>query len=390
MMRILAALIDHSPSTILNILTPLKYLDGRGDISLQAVLEREITPAQVADADVIVTSRSTEPAFRPIYQLAHDLGIPVIYDLDDNLLDLPPDNLSWRYHSNPARKAQLEWMLRTAALVRVHSPVLQDIIQPYNSHVDLVWAAIDWNLVPSELPLLASKPIKIVYAAQRESGEKLFPLIHDAIESILQRYGDRVQVSFLGFNPRDLLRYPQVVQVPFESDYEAYFRNFTREGYAIGLAPMLPDTFFQCKTDLKFRDYAAAGAAGLYSDCQLYINRITNRETGLLVSNTPDAWLKGLIELIENPTLIEQIRVNARRYAADRYNMEKVGAMWMDSFAKVPPRPLVNTTVQRQVESIRWHFRADSPRWLQWIKQHTPRAVRDAAAKIRMLVRRDG
>jgi glycosyltransferase involved in cell wall biosynthesis len=338
----------------------------------------------VARADVIVTCRSTEPVYRPIYVLAHELRIPVIYDLDDNLLDLPPDNLSWRYHSNPARKAQLEWMLRTAALVRVHSPVLRDIIRPYNPNVDLVWTAVDWSLVPPELPELSLNPIKIVYAAQRESGEKLFPQISPAIETILQRYGDRVQVAFLGYNPRNLLRYPQVTQVPFNANYAEFFQSFTREGYAIGLAPMLQDTFYQCKTDLKFRDYAAAGAAGIYTDCPLFRNRVTHGETGLLVADSADAWRDALITLIEHPEQIEHIRANARRFAESRYNMEQVGSMWMESFAKVASRPVMTEAMQHHVDSIHWKLNAGSPRWLQWVKQHAPVRLRDIVAKLRM------
>ncbi len=358
--NVLAVLPSYTPSTVINVQTPLRYLHEHGQINAVIRLENEVTPTEVAAADVMVLCRNTEPIYKPIYDLALRLGVPMIYDLDDNVLAAPKGSASDHYHNHPTRKAQFEWMLHNAALVRVHSPALLEVVHAYNTNVHLVWAAVDWSLVPAQLPTLSQSPIEIVYAAQKETGQKLFPFILPDLQQALSRYGDRIRLNFLGFNPAELRGNANVVLQPFESDYAAYFSKFTSYGYAIGLAPMLDDLFHQSKTNIKFRDYGAAGIAGIYTDCSLYRGSVTDGETGLLVSGGPGSWLPALEKLIENPMLVESLRQKARRFVQDRYNMQTVGAMWVADLQSVQPsasaRPPISAETQAEIATTKWPF----------------------------------
>lgn len=355
-MRVLAIMPGISPSTVINVISPLKALHDRGDIEGVIRLEHEVTPSEVASADRIILCRNQEPIYQPIYDLARELGIPMIYDLDDHLLGVPKGSFSYGYFNHPAREAQYEHMLRSADLVRVHSPVLRDLVRPYNANVRLRWAAVDWSLVPPELPPLTLNPVHVVYAAQRESGEKLYRLMQSDLHALLERHADRVRLHFLGYNPPDLRGYPSVTCQPFEADYAAFFSKFTRFGYAIGLAPMLDDLFHNSKTNIKFRDYAAAGAAGIYSDVPLYNTTVIDGETGLLVSNEPGSLLAAIDRLIDNPALIESIRKNARRCCEQRYPIDTVGALWLDDLNGLPKRPPIAADQVARIAAMRWWF----------------------------------
>ena len=364
-MRVLAVMPGISPSTVINVMTPLKALHNRGDIEAVIRLEHEVTPSEVAAADRLVLCRNQEPIYQPIYDLARDLGIPMVYDLDDHLLGVPKGSLSYHYVNHPARKAQYERMLRGADLVRVHSPVLRDLVRPYNPNVRLRWAAIDWSLVPPELPPLSLDPLHIVYAAQRESGEKLYRLMQPDLHALLAQHGDRVHLHFLGYNPPDLRGHRSVTCQPFEADYAAFFSRFTRFGYAIGLAPMLDDAFHNSKTNIKFRDYAAAGAAGIYADVPLYNTSVVNGKTGLLVSNEPGSWLAAIERLLDISALLELIRQNARRFCEERYHMDSVGALWLEDLNGLPAPPTIAADKAAQIAAMRWWFtgikQADKP-----------------------------
>lgn len=356
-MKVLAVLPGYAPSTIINVITPLQYLHEQGNIHAVIRMEWEVKPDEIASADIIVLCRNSDADYRPIYTLAAELGIPMIYDLDDHVLDAPVGSESHKYFSQPERREQFETLLRHSKLVRVHSPVLQDVVAPYNSNFRLVWAAIDWSLVPPELLPINLQPVRIVYAAQQETGRKLFPVMLGDLERILSEYDNRVHLHFLGYNPPELAGHPRVTFEPFQSDYAHYFSTFTRAGYAIGLAPMINDLFHNSKTNIKFRDYAAAGAAGIYADTPLYNgNGVINEETGLLVSGETGSWYPAIKQLIEHPDHMEKIRQNARRFAEQRYRMDVVGEMWMQDFNAMPERPLMTPAMQQQVADTKWWF----------------------------------
>lgn len=356
-MRVLAVMPSYSPSTVINVVIPLKYLHQQGSLEAVITTENEVTPQQVAQSDALVLCRNTLGIYRPVYELAQQLGIPMIYVLDDNILAAPEGSDTQRRYQNPKQREHYEWLLRTVNQVRAHSPLLRDLIrETYNPNVRLVWAPIDWSLVPPELPELSQKPVEIVYAAQRESGMKLFALIQDDLHQLLQKHGDQIRLHFLGYNPREFRRYPQAVFQPFEADYASYFSKFTHFGYAIGLAPMLDDAFHQCKTNVKFRDYAAAGAAGIYTDCTLYRDGVTHEQTGLFVSGEAGSWRAAVERLLDDPALLQSIRQNARRFAEDRYALASVGAMWMEDLHALPARPPLSDAMKAHIDTLKWWF----------------------------------
>jgi hypothetical protein len=251
----------------------------------------------------------------------------------------------------------LEWLLQVSTLVRVHSPVLQQVVCEYNPNTIVVWAPVDWSLVPTQLPTLSTDPLHIVYAAQAETGEKMYPFMRHDLQTLLEKYGSHIRLHFMGYIPPDLCSHPLVTCHPFEQDYAAFFSQFTRFGYAIGLAPMIDDVFHNSKTNIKFRDYAAAGAAGIYADTPLYKgNGVVDGETGLLVSGEPGTWLSALTRLIENPALIESIRQKARQYVENYYSMDAVGRMWMENFQSFPPRRSLSDAERTMVQTTKWSF----------------------------------
>jgi len=367
---------SYSPSAVVNVITPLQELEKQGHIHTAIHLEHEIKPTDIALAEVIILCRNVEPIYKPMIDLALELGIPLIYDLDDNLLAPPTGSDAYYYYAHPPRKVYLEWILSTINLIRVHSPTLGEVVRKYNSSIGLRWAAINWSLVPPELPSLDADLIHLVYAAQRETGQKLFNQMQGDLQTVLARHAKRIRLHFLGYTPRVLCGHPAVVCHPFESNYQVFFRKFTRFGYAIGLAPMLDDEFHNCKTNIKFRDYAAAGAAGIYSDVPLYNrNGVISGETGLLISGQPGTWLAAIESLLADRVLLESIRQKARAYAQDRYALDRVLDMWLDDIASLPARPPITPEKLAEIAGMKW--------WFQGIKQPDKPLV----AKLRALLR---
>jgi len=86
-------------------------------------------------ADAIIFCRNIEPQYECLLEWALELSKPVIYELDDNLLEAPDTTPDLRYFRAPERQAQLRRYLRRADLVRVYSPALERYLAPDNSCV---------------------------------------------------------------------------------------------------------------------------------------------------------------------------------------------------------------------------------------------------------------
>ncbi len=372
MKKVLAVLPDESASSVLTVLNPLRHLAQQGKIQFDETLEAYALPSQVAWADVIVACRNMQPLYRPIFELALQLTIPIIYVLDDNLFAVPEEDAFSQYYHHPDRQAQLAWILQHASLVRVHSPVLANVVRPYNAHVKQVYAAVDWALVPETLPILDEHIAHMVYATSRTEGDPLFALIQPALEMILEQFGDRVRLHLLGASPNaEIQRFPQVIHHPFERDYVTFFQKFTRAGYTIGLAPMLDDLFYQCKTDVKFRDYASAGVAGIYSDSPLYSASVIHEQTGLLVPNETSAWVTALRRYIQSPELVQTVRENAKQVALTKYALTEVTQAWLADLESMPdPAPTADVTLPQ-----RWTFTRSSSPLIKFLQKTYQRLI---------------
>ncbi len=385
-MNVLAVLPDTNAPNQINVIRPLTWLHERGEIAFTLTLENTVTPAQVISADVIAAARNVEPIYRPVFDLAHERGISVIYVLDDWLLGVPEDDESTHYYGTEKRRAQCEWMLRTAARVRVHSPHLRELVRPYTDSITLTTAAVDWSLIPPKLPELGERT-EIVYATGRLHDRLIAPIL-PVIRRILADYPGRARMHFLGFHPPELRGAPEVVFGGDTADYAAFMRAFTSAGYAIGLAPMRRDDFHLAKTNTKFRDYAAAGAVGIYTDCALYAGSVQHDVTGLLVDDTLEAWYGAIAGLIEDRARLERIRRAARAYAEAHYTMEAFAVSWLADL-KAAVRPNVD---RRAPQIERWWFTQPetpvSAGLRTWYRRAVPAKMRVGLRDVRMALRR--
>ena len=110
---------------MITVVKPLMGLHRAGG-SARIVLESQAGGNDIDWADAIVFSRNTEPRYAPLLAAARCRGVPVIYDLDDNLFELPPHCEGASRVSEASRQAMLEEYLRAATLVRVYSQPLAE------------------------------------------------------------------------------------------------------------------------------------------------------------------------------------------------------------------------------------------------------------------------
>jgi glycosyltransferase involved in cell wall biosynthesis len=117
---------------------------------------------------------------------------------------------------------------------------------------------------------------------------------------------------------------------PSETEYPLFMAWLTSQiHWDIALAPLSDTPFNACKSDIKFLDYCALGAAGIYSRVPAYANSVQDQETGWLVDNDPSRWYEALVRLIETSTLRRRLAERAQRYLYSERVLAKRAADWL-------------------------------------------------------------
>lgn len=320
-MNVLAILPSVIPSTIIYTIKPLTDLHRRGMLKARIRLEFLTSRKDLEWADVVLFIRNYEWSLGWMLDELNKLQKPFLYDLDDNFFAVPLESSFGQYLNHPARKAMIERLLSQAALVRVYSKPLMEICSAYNPNVRLINGPFDWSLVtPRNEEKVAQGPVKIVYATSRSIDDNLGAVFFQALEQILEKHGDQVEVHFWGSNPFAGRQDGRIFFHPFIRDYDQFVRAFSAGGYEIGLAPLLNDIFHRSKTNIKYREYSANRIAGIYSNVDVYSDHIQHGHNGWLVQNDTQSWFEAIDWLVAHPLERKQIAEAAYQDVLARYS----------------------------------------------------------------------
>jgi glycosyltransferase involved in cell wall biosynthesis len=261
----------------------------------------------IQGCDLILVQRAFPQAGTwPLIERLLTSSMPLVYELDDLLLALPDA------HPLKARFALCEpyvlKLLGRADLVTVSAPALARALAPLTKRIEVIPNALPealWRLRPPARRVRGA-PVRVGFAGT-ESHLPDLELIEPALEEIAKKYKEKIELLFYGCVTARLGALAQARVLPFAEDYAAYCRGLPRLGLHIGLAPLLDSPFNRCKSDVKWQEYAACGAAGVYARLDPYRESVRPGQTGLLAEADPAAWLEAIERLISDPELCMRI-----------------------------------------------------------------------------------
>ena len=130
---------------------PMMLLEERYGDQIELIWNRGVLlPVDMARADVAIAWRPCTPAQMQVLAQVRSMGIRIIIDYDDDLLNVPPGSPAYlSYHGNGAIVRQI---ISLSDMVWVSTPVLKDLYGPLNTYV-VPNAVLPTDIVSSPNPI---------------------------------------------------------------------------------------------------------------------------------------------------------------------------------------------------------------------------------------------
>lgn len=253
-------------------------------------------------------------------------GVAVVWDTDDDIMGTPKFSPTYK-EIGGKRKLKKRFALaseiaRTAHLVTTSSARLADT---YRDAGAANVAVIENQLRPGDVGRARrrARGVTIGLAAAMEHETDLRALqLAETLRAMLER-NPRVRLVTIGIHLGfDHPRYAYRPWVPIERLIE------TESDFDVGLAPLVDTPFNRARSNVKLKEYAAAGAAWLASPTGPYAG-LGERQGGLLVDD--DGWPQALERIVDDDALRRGLAQRGRAWAA-KQTITQSGAIWENAF----------------------------------------------------------
>jgi len=292
---------------------PGKHLARHENFKVTAFeqMDGKILRSLLKDGDMLIVQRVTmSQKFFKLLTAVNQSGILLVYEIDDDLLNLDPDSRFARTvpgdFSNRIKQA-----ISFSHAVQCSTHRLAKVISEFHREVVVLENQLE-HLPPPVDKKMQVRPLIIGYAAGEHHWLD-WQTVKDAYNRViaeLENSGHKIETWIMG---------DKEIYESLDTQNKKYFPLAGHEEYLemlscfdISLIPLSDSTFNRSKSDVKFLESASRGCAVIASTT-VYSDSIKHEQTGLLFSDQEEfqACLKSLIC---NPRCIPQLGKNAYNY----------------------------------------------------------------------------
>lgn len=268
---------------------------NKNNISAKIFGIDEISSLKLEDFKLLYIFRAFGPLISNIVVQAINSNIPVVFETDDNYFDISFKDGEPVY--KPCDNNDLKEIIEFADITIVYSDQMEHLSKKFSERV---YQIKPYQITPSKLIEPGDSNI-IGFMGTLKKDIDFTPVV-PALKRIMAEYPE-ICVEFIGYIPKAMIGNPRVSHYDFITEYDKFINFFWIRKWLIALAPLADNAFNNSKTNNKYREYAAAGYAGIYSAVEPYKQCVKNRESGLLVKNTAEEWYSAIKLLLEDKTL---------------------------------------------------------------------------------------
>lgn len=286
--------------------------------------------------DVVIMTRYGLPWGRKILDFFKRQRVPVVYHIDDNLLEIP--------HS---LGAEIQKRQGASEVIDERRYLLENC--------DLIYASTSYlaghlqQLFPKQriyfgmyAPYMANR-IQVASSVQREGqvfgymGSKGHQEdLQLAVPAISRLLEERPNLAFEVFGtiqmPAELLRFGSRVQShKVNQAYSGFLSTLAGLNWDVGLAPLVDEPFNLCKAPTKFVEYTAAGIPVIASDIDVY-GKVIPDGGGVLVK---DDWYGAISRMLDSEETRRSSLNAARTFCSEHFSEAALQRQVLNVLAQV-------------------------------------------------------
>lgn len=243
--------------------------------------------------------------------LLRQRGVPFVFEMDDNLLDVPDQkDPSGEYRAYAPLIRQL---IEESAVTTVTTSALKAELKPIAKRIEILPNRLSdriWK--PAPKPRIVDTNIRALYMGTVTHEEDL-RMILSALDTVSAEF-DNFRLSLVGVTESsDLFEgresWLERISVPSSARAYADFVKWLKTlsvNYDFAIAPLTDSPFNLSKSPLKILDYAALGLPVLASDHPVYRELAEDGLGARLVQNTEEDWCDKLRLMISHGTRDEE------------------------------------------------------------------------------------
>lgn len=277
-------------------------------------------------ADVVHIHRYADAEMVDVTRQLRSLGVGTLWDNDDDITAIPRESPHYRSIGGPANRAKVmravKSMVNAVDVVTTPSSRLAEQFRDAGAADVRVLE----NFLPPEFGNASPRKhtgITIAWLAGLEHQLDYQRLrLKPVFEELLDRHADLRVLSVglgLGLPPdryehRPLVDFLQLAEVLSHAD--------------IGIAPLADIPWNQARSNVKVKEYAAAGLPWLASPVTPYCG-LGEKQGGMLVSD--DTWSTALEDLICNSRARKKLSKNAKKWAKSQL-IDQHAHLWLQAY----------------------------------------------------------
>ncbi len=289
------------------VLGPMQEMERRGHDVVWASESGEIDERSLAGCDLVHVYQHADPDVQALLSALAHAGSAITWDNDVDITSLPEESPAYKQLGGLAGRDLYGQQMRTAKLAQTVTTTNDHLARRYRgaglSHVEVV----ENHLLAHHLTQPRHHDgivIGWVAALEHRADAARIP-IAEALRRLQAEYPE-VHVECIGVNLGLRERYRHDEYVSFD-ELPARIA-----GFDVGIAPLADIPFNRSRSDIKLKEYAAAGIPWLASPVGPYAD-LGVEQGGRLV---PDGeWFEALRWMVVKRTLREQLAQNAADWA---------------------------------------------------------------------------
>lgn len=324
---------------------PLRRLYESGKVNVAVVSQDTVSNAGYGSwsycyesfhPNVVIMTRYGQPFGKDILEFFQLKDVPVIYHIDDDLLELP-ESLGAEICKRHGAKEVIEarkYLLKNSNLIYASTYYLADVLQKRFPN-QILFYGMHSPYMGEELNLVGihkrNHPV-IGYMGSKGHQQD----IELIVPSLVQLLDERPALHFEVFGtikmPAQMERFGhRVKRYPPEKNYRKFLVKLTELSWDIGLAPLVNAPFNMSKSATKFIEYTAASVPIIASEVDVYRN-IIPEGGGLLVK---DDWYNSITTFLDDPQSAQSSLAKSRDHCANNYTVSLLGEQLLNIFTMV-------------------------------------------------------